>query len=63
MLYQALRWAVTAVYIAATVFGIIADPVGEERYPIPPTILALTASYAILMGLVWLYERHPPGRG
>jgi hypothetical protein len=52
-----MREFVTLVYVAAIFLGSMAAGVQA----IPLTVLALTASYGILMLLIWLYERYPPG--
>ena len=64
-LFRALRWLLTLVYglrvLAAVVIVGPEGPSGVPNIFVKATsILEVTAAYAILMLLLWLYERYPP---
>jgi hypothetical protein len=54
-----LRGFVTALYVGTLLFG-SALALGVPN-GLPLAVLALTASYGILMLVIWLYQRFPPG--
>ncbi len=56
MIYLALRLLVTAIYLAAFAFAVLAEMTGSER---SWAVLALTLSYGVLMFLIWLHQRFP----
>ena len=51
----------TAIYVVSLLFELLsaANAYADVAF-IPLVVLALTASYGILMLLLWLYERLPP---
>jgi len=56
-----LRWIVTALYVVSLLFELLsAANAYADIALLPLVVLALTASYGILMLLLWLYERLPP---
>jgi len=60
-MHRSLRWIVTALYVVSLLFELLsaANTYADIAF-IPLVVLALTASYGILMLLLWLYERQPP---
>jgi hypothetical protein len=63
MMYRALRWIVSLLYLVAVLlaFLLTLGPPGVASGPsFPPTLLSLTVSYGILMVLILLHERFRP---
>lgn len=60
--YRAARWIVTVPYVLALVFSALLamDTYRPGVVPFPFAALAITASYGVLMLLLWLHERLPP---
>lgn len=52
------RWIVTVLYLLAVGIQLVALGVSPDLRSFG--VLALTATYAILMLLLWLHERFPP---
>src|SRR5262245_39274977 len=55
------RRIVSTLYVMAITLQLLAINVSEDSRSLG--VLALTAAYAILMFLLWLYERFPPALG
>lgn len=62
--FSTARWIVTVLYVL-TLVGALLYSMNQytSGLSFPLVTLALTASYAILMLLLWLYERFPPPEG
>ena len=56
--YVFLRWLVTDAYIIALIFLLLSAMQNVGSFPI--AVFALTASYGVLILLIWLHERFPP---
>ena len=52
-----LRGIITGLYVVSLFFESLT---AGDSHELPLTVLALTASYGILMLLIWLYQRFPP---
>lgn len=58
------RYIVTTLYVLCLIVSLLAalGPYGQGLSA-AFAALAVTATYTLLMLLLWLYERFPPGRG
>ena len=59
--YSAARWIVTALYLLCVGFSLLLA-INAHGTPVQTASLLLTASYALLVLLLWLHERFPPPR-
>jgi uncharacterized BrkB/YihY/UPF0761 family membrane protein len=55
-----LAIAAASILLLALAFIANADPYHGSWLPLPLSVLSLTATYAIIMLLSWLFERYPP---